>query len=104
MTESIWKTLSSRLPTGTAIPNWTAAKGLLGNSFTVFGVGRNYVEVESPNAKGAQRIPVADFEQVHKLWAQYINKRIDRSYIRDMTRFSKYIISILHWIETGDSK
>lgn len=104
MTESLWKTLNGRLTTGATIPNWTAAKGLLGDSFTVVGVGRNYVEVESPNAQGTQRIPVADFEQVHGLWAQYINKRIDRSYIRDMTRFSKYIISILHWIETGDSK
>ncbi len=104
MTESLWKTLNSRLKAGTAVPNWTAAKGLLGDSFTVVGVGQNYVDVGSPNAKGTQRIPVADFEQVHKLWAQYIGKRIDRSYIRDMTRFSKYIISILHWIETGGSK
>jgi len=33
-----WSALQAKLAAGTTIPNWTAAKGFLGDSFTVTGV------------------------------------------------------------------
>lgn len=102
--ETLGDKLKNRLAIETTIPNWTAAKGLLGDSFTAVSTGQKYVEVVTPNAKGVQRIPVADFEVVHKIRPQYVNRHINRASIRQITRFSKYIISILHWIKAGDEK
>ena len=94
-----WSALRSNLTLQTSIPNWTADKGLLGDSFTVSGVTPTHVEVDTPGAQNFQTIPDRDFEVVYDVWERYCNGTVPRHEIRDSTRFSKYVISILHWLE-----
>jgi len=96
-----WNTLQNQLRQGTVIRNWTAHGGYLGDSFTVVNVSQNYVEVDTPGATNIQRIPQCDFQIVYNLWDDYCLGRVKRYEIRDETRFSKYIISILHWLQNN---
>ena len=50
-------------------------------------------------AKNIQKVPSADFETVYNLWQRYRNGQVTRPEIRDATRFSKYVISILYWLQ-----
>ena len=94
-----WNALQTHLTPGTTIPNWTARKGLLGDSFVVFAVGPNHIEVDTPGAQNRQRVPVADFQTVYAMWNSYCLGQTPRAAVRDATRFSKYVISVLHWLE-----
>jgi hypothetical protein len=87
------------LAAGTTIPNWTAAKGFLGDAFTVTAVALGHVEVDTPGAQNVQTVPIAAFETVYNVWQPYCCGRVSRPEIRDATRFSKYVISTLHWLE-----
>lgn len=93
-----WQALQAAV-LGVTIPNWTMVNGLLGDSFLVAGVAASHIEVASPNAASIQRIPKADFEAVYRVWPAYCIGTHRRQDIRDSTRFSKYIISIYHWLE-----
>lgn len=95
----LWQTLQRKLKPGDAVANWTAQKGYLGDSFTVLTVADNHVAVESPGAQNTQRIPRRDFEAVYVLWQGYQDGKVPRYALRDLTRFSKYIISIVHCLE-----
>lgn len=79
----------------------TAFRGYLGDSMAVVGVRENYIEVDAPNATAIQVVPKDDFEKVWEVWADYKRQKVKRYELRDMTRFSKYIISILHWYENA---
>ena len=89
-------TLSAR----TEIPNWTVDSGLRGDSFYVVSVSLDGVIVEVPNTKNTQRIPMKDFAAVYDLWNGYTEGIVKRTEIRNITRYSKYIISIYRWLET----
>jgi hypothetical protein len=92
--------LLANLSAMTKIPNWTVDSGLLGNSFCIVSVSLDGVIVEVPNAKNYQRIPMKDFAAVYDLWNGYMEGVVKRNEIRNITRYSKYIISINHWLET----
>ncbi|MGO9271927.1 MAG: hypothetical protein ACLQOO_16955 [Terriglobia bacterium] len=94
-----WNALQAHLTPCTTIPNWTASKGLLGDSFVVSAVGPNHIEVDAPNAQNRQKVPVADFQTVYPMWNSYCLGQTARAAVRDATRFSKYVISVLHWLE-----
>jgi hypothetical protein len=94
-----WNALQTHVVAGTNIPNWTANSRLLGDSFLVAGVARAYIEVDSPGAQSRQRVPVADFQRVYDVWDSYCHGHTPRAALRDATRFSKYIISVLHWLK-----
>lgn len=106
--EKFWLRLQHELSEDTAIHNWTAHSGYLGDSFTVIAVQQNNVAVDTPGARNIQVIPRADFEIVYPLWRDYLSGKVPRYVIRDHTRFSKYIISIIHHLEQeqleGDQK
>jgi hypothetical protein len=95
----MWSALQGHLSPGTTVSNWTVGNGLLGDTFIVTGVASGHVEVDTPGAKNVQKVPRADFETVYNLWQRYSNRQVTRPEIRDATRFSKYVISILHWLE-----
>lgn len=97
--QNAWNTLQRNLTVGTVIPNWTADNGLLGDSFSVAAVTPGHIDVDAPGAQNVQRVPLADFQLVYDLWHDYLRGAVPRREIRDSTRFSKYIISILHWLE-----
>lgn len=95
-----WNSIQSDLGPGAQVKNWTAAKGYLGDIFTIAHVSPGYIVVSSPEAENAQSVPKQDFEKLHGVWSGYCAGSIQRQDIRDMTRFSKYIISILHQMES----
>jgi hypothetical protein len=99
--DHVWNYLQKNLTVGTTIKNWTAFRGYLGDTMTVVGIRKNYIDIDTSNAGSLQVVPKGDFEQVWKVWLDYKNKKVRRYELRDMTRFSKYIISILHWYENA---
>ena len=97
--ESIWNLLQRKLKSGTEISNWTAYRGFLGDTMKIIDIKENSIEVETPKAENIQHVPKEDFEKVWDVWRDYKIQKIKRYELRDMTRFSKYIISILKWYE-----
>jgi hypothetical protein len=97
--DSIWTQIQSSLKPGTAIKNWTVLRGYLGDTMKITSVRSGYIEVDAPHASSTQHISKAEFEKVWEIWLDYKGGKFPRYQIRDMTRFSKYIISILHWAE-----
>jgi len=93
----------SNLRVGERIRNWTIHSGYIGDDFEIHKVGDAYVEVQSPGAETIQHIPLADFAKVGHVWEGYVSGKLQRHVIRDKTRFSKYIISILHHVKHGKS-
>jgi hypothetical protein len=98
--DTIWQTISTSLKPGMFIRNWTQLKGYLGDEMKVVEVSRGKVVIEAPNAKNLISVPREDFQRVWQVWLAYKGGRMQRQEIREMTFFSKYIISILHWIES----
>lgn len=94
-----WAAIQTNLASGAEIKNWTAAKGYLGDSFTISRVSSNCIVVSSPGAENEQSVPKRDFEILHAVWLPYCAGSVQRQEVRDKTRFSKYIISILRHVE-----
>jgi hypothetical protein len=85
------------------IDNWTDDKGYLGDQFTIQAVMPNVIHVNSPGAQNIQKVQRKDFEGVYNVWNQYRAGLFQRHRIRDkITRFSKYVISILYWVERNN--
>lgn len=95
----VWSQLQGNLKAGQTIKNWTALRGYLGDTMKITGVRGGYIEVDAPNASTTQVISKEDFEKVWEVWSDYKSGKSPRYQLRDITRFSKYIISILHWYE-----
>jgi len=95
---STWQKIQAELRPGISIRNWTAKNGYLDNNFTVTVISPTRIEICAPSAQYPQVIPARDFEAVDTMWERYCAGSIQRQEIRDVTRFSKYIISILHHI------
>lgn len=94
-----WRSLQAELAPGQMVDNWSANRGDLGDSFTVVSVTPRGVKVDTPGAQMIQSISVAQFEKVYDLWPSYRVGSTPRHEVRDVTRFSKYIISIFRWLE-----
>jgi hypothetical protein len=94
-----WSAIQHQLRPGTAVANWTAANGLLGDSFTISAVRPGHVEVDTPGAENIQTASMGDFEAVYNVWAPYCRGQVGRAEVVRTTRVSKYVISILRWIE-----
>jgi len=79
-----------------SVPYWSVSGRTKCSYFRVVGVYGDYVEVE-PEFGEIQRIPLRDFERVLEVWDQYKAGVVKRHEITKMTRFSSYIISIIHY-------
>jgi hypothetical protein len=97
--DSVWSQLQSSLKPGTVIKNWTVLRGYLGDTMKIAGVRSGYIEVDAPLASTTQHISKKEFEKVWEIWPEYKGGKFPRNQMRDITWFSKYIISILHWAE-----
>jgi len=95
----IWKTLRESIAPNTTIENWTLDGGFIGDDFVVEEVSRDTVYVITPKAINRQSIPIKDFEAVFHMWGEYLSDSVKRHEIRDKTRYSKYIISIFHFLK-----
>ena len=83
---------------GHTIRNWSQHSGYRGNDFTIHAIEARFVEVDSPGAENIQHISREDFARVHEHWTAYTAGVFARSRLRDITRFSTYVISILHHV------
>lgn len=97
--ESVWSRLQNNLKPGQAIKNWTSSGGYLGDTMKIVGVRSGYIEVDPPNAACTQMVPKKDFKKVWEVWSEYKSGKLPRSAIGEKIRFTKYIISILHYYE-----
>lgn len=96
--EHVWQVLTRGLKPGTIIPNW-ALRGHIGEPFTIRAISPSHVEIDAPGAKHLQRVSRQDFERIFAVWPKYKAGMISRAALRDLFRFSKYVISILKWME-----
>jgi hypothetical protein len=94
----LWKTVTEHLTSGATVRNWTAAKGYFGEDFVVKSIEPDHLVVAAPGAENEQHVPRKDFELVDKVWGGYCSGAVKRQQLRDMTRFSKYVVSILHQV------
>lgn len=97
--ETTWTRIRAKLRSGQVIPNWTQLKGEIGDTFIVTEVTENAICVDAPGAATVQRVPRADFEGVLKIWAGYKAGTVPRNRTAQVTRYSKYVISIVRWCE-----
>lgn len=97
--EHVWGFIQNHLKKGDEIRVWSAFHGDLGWKITIDYLDNQVIVVISPNAKSTQRIPSEDFKRVWVVWADYKRLVVRRYELRDITRFSTYIISILHWYD-----
>ena len=93
--QRFWSELQTKLKPRVTVKNWTAAKGYLGDQFTIVVVSTNCVEIDSPNAENRQYVPKGDFEVMYNNWDAYCSKKLQRQELIVMTRFSKYTMSII---------
>ncbi len=97
--EPIWQKIMTRLKPGMSIRNWTHLKGYLGDEMKVNKVTQERIVIDAPNAKLPQSVSKTDFQKVWTSWPEYKSGQVQRQIFTEMTRYSKYIISILHWLE-----
>jgi hypothetical protein len=95
-----WSRLTSWLSYRQHIRNWTVKNGEIGEDFEAVHAGGNYIIVYPKSALHVQRVPKNDFKVIYEKWDEYKAELIPRSYFVKgpiaHTRFSKYIISIIH--------
>ena len=97
--EQVWRSIRSKLAKGMEVKNWTVQKGYLGDTMRVSDLGTDYIIVDTPGARTLQRVHKNDFEEVWNIWEDYKAGKVPRQVMTPLTRFSKYVISILHWWE-----
>jgi hypothetical protein len=97
--ETVWAYLQDHLKAGISITNWSAFRGYFGGQMMVDRVREHSIVVDTPKAKNLQTVPKDDFKSVWKVWSDYKSNKVKRYELRDMTRYSKYVISILHWYD-----
>lgn len=94
----MWLQIGTDLTPGVKVKNWTAAKGYLGDEFSVVRVESNYIHVNSPNAETILRISKRYFEYMFLNWDDYCAGRLKRQALVAHTRVSKYTMSVLKHI------
>jgi hypothetical protein len=97
--EMTWRLLIDRLNPGMTLPNWTVLKGYLGDDMNIVHVDKDEIVIDPPKAKTLQYIKRDEFERIWEIWPDYKAGKLQRQKIREMTYHSKYIFSILHWLE-----
>jgi hypothetical protein len=95
----IWAKVRNSINSGQPIPNWTTLKGYLGDTFEVVKIRDEHLEIETPNAENLIRVSREDFEKVWEVWPGYKAGKVRRQELTPLTFNSKYVISILHWLE-----
>jgi hypothetical protein len=101
--EDVWRQLQRELHPQTEVRNWTVLKGYLGDSMKIVAVRAETIEVDAPRARNLVVVPKAHFKAVWEIWNLYTDGLVPRAELTKMTFFSKYIISVLHWLEMEDA-
>jgi len=102
--DQIWKELRGRVAKLTEVQSWTAADGYLGDRFILVGVKEDTIHVAEPGAQRAEKIPDADFIAVLGVWDAYADGKTKPGTIEKLTKFPKYVTSILRALEAPPLK
>ncbi|RLE86831.1 MAG: hypothetical protein DRJ49_07290 [Thermoprotei archaeon] len=94
--EEFWYKILSCLKPGDRVKYWSVAGRVRGSYFIVKRVALEYITVEAESTRAEQTIPKRDFLAVYEKWEGYLKGHIKRYELRDITRFSSYIIGIIH--------
>jgi len=100
--ENFWQHLQAKIRRGMIIPNWTYLHGYMGDTMRIEDIDELEVVVKAPKAKSLQRVSKEDFEKVWKIWPAYRTGRLQRKDMLELTRYSKYVMSIIHWLEKNE--
>ena len=95
--ESIWLKLQMQLQEDYLMEAWSQHSGYTGGLFRIYAVGDDFVKVEL--TKSIQHISKKEFEKVYDIWSAYKSGLVPRHQLRDITRYSTYIISIFHYLK-----
>lgn len=98
--DTVWKELLTYLKPGAEIRIWNIYNGYLGENLTVTEVDPDYISIDPPRVWDRQDIPKVDFERVWFIWQDYRALRLERGEFRDLTKYFKYIVSVLRWYES----
>lgn len=96
--EEFWKLLLKKLETPTLIRNWTVYSGYIGEDFIARKYSDSMIECLIPNG-GPQYVPKKDFKLVYEVWDDYKSFKVKRADLSQHSRFTKYVISIIHQFE-----
>lgn len=96
--EEFWILLLEKLRTPTHIRNWTAYSGYVGEDFIARKYSDSMIECLIPNSK-PQYIPKKDFKLVYEVWDDYKSFKVKKADLCQHSRFTKYVISIIHQFE-----
>ena len=100
--DAVWAQIQRKIAPGDTIRNWSRHSGYRGNDFTIHAVETRYVEINSPGAENIQHVAREHFARVHEHWKAYNAGVFARSRLTAITRFSTYVISILHHVFDSD--
>jgi len=102
--DTFWSALTSWLSGKKRIVNWTVHSGEIGEGFDAVYISGNYVIVY-PRSAVVQRTPKSDFKIMYENWDGYVAGLIPRSHFVNgpiaRSRFTKYVISIIHQCLSG---
>ena len=100
--ERMWARVQRAITPGDTIRNWSRHSGYRGNDFTIHAITDRFIEIDSPGASNIQHVARAEFARVHEHWDAYNAGVFARSKLTDITRFSTYVISILHHVSDNE--
>jgi|SRR5215472_9341183 len=102
--EEVWQRLQAQLISGQMIRAWSAASEYrLDATYQVQAVNPSSITVFGGKMTMPATIPKSEFRKVWDIWRAYCAGTYRREHLRDITRFSTYIVSILKWIESDPS-
>ena len=91
---SVWSYLTSHLRAGRKISEPGASRGEFP---TIVSVEADAITVAPPRAKGFVRIPKEDCELIWRYWEDFQAGKVTRGELRELSRFSSYIIRMYQW-------
>jgi hypothetical protein len=94
-----WLKVSENVWPGYRIQKWSASRGDIEGDFIITRLNDDSLAIDSPSAKNTQIIPKSEFCHVAEYWEEYKLGMLPRNKVSDMTRYSTYIIGILHWLD-----
>ena len=99
--EDTWADIQRRLPVRESIQNWSADKGYTRGRFRITDVEPSSVTVEADGTSVPRRIAKREFQMIFADWPGYWVGTVRQSSLRDKSKNTIYILSILHWHETS---
>ena len=96
--EEFWILLLKKLKIPTHIRNWTVYSGYIGEDFIARKYSDSMIECLIPNGS-PQYVPKKDFKLLYEVWDDYKSFKVKRVDLCQHSRFTKYVISIIHQFE-----